>query len=177
MVDKTPEEYLREPYARILIPESEGGFSAEILEFPGCYAVGKTPDETFENLEEVAKAWIEAELEQGHEIPPPSTSQASGKIALRLPRSLHQQAIRMAERDGTSLNQFIVTAVAARVGAEDLYIRMAQQFSQRFVYVMSISTKAEIVEYQKLVQPMKISQTAGTGVSSKNPPHLRIVRN
>jgi len=130
---KTVQEYLKEPYARILIPEEDGQYSAEILEFPGCYAVGQTAEEAYRNLEETAKSWIGACLDKGLQIPPPSANQEyGGKIALRLPRSLHRQAVRMAERDKTSLNQFIVTAVAASVGANDLYERIAKKVSEKF---------------------------------------------
>jgi predicted RNase H-like HicB family nuclease len=120
--------YLRQPYARILIPEEEGGFSAEILEFPGCFADGETPVEAFRNLESVAESWIEASLEQGQEIPPPSANHSyAGRIALRLPRDLHRQAARKADRDGVSLNQVLVTAVAAWVGADNLFERIAHR--------------------------------------------------
>jgi hypothetical protein len=40
---KSIQEYLREPYARILIPDALGGYSADIfLDFPGCFAQGET---------------------------------------------------------------------------------------------------------------------------------------
>jgi hypothetical protein len=39
----------------------------------------------------------------------------SGKIALRLPRSLHRQAALMADRDGVSLNQYLVVAIANQI--------------------------------------------------------------
>ncbi len=129
MTSKTPTEFLKEPYARVLVPESEGGYYAEILEFPGCYASGDTPEETFRNLEDAALLWLESELEEGHEIPlPTSPEKFSGKFALRMPKSLHQQAARLAQREGTSLNQYIITAIAEKVGASDLLNRMAQQF-------------------------------------------------
>jgi predicted RNase H-like HicB family nuclease len=132
---KSSEEYLKEPYSRILIPDENGFFSAEIMEFPGCFAEGKTVDEAMHNLEEAAKSWIEASLEQGHEIPEPFMNQGfGGKIALRLPRSLHRQAVRMAERDGISLNQFLVSAIAARVGSEDFYVRLIEKFEHRMEY-------------------------------------------
>jgi predicted RNase H-like HicB family nuclease len=114
-----PEEYLKNPYARILIPEEEG-FSAEILEFPGCFAVGRTADEAFKNLECAAISWIEAALSQGQEIPSPSMSQGyGGRIALRLPKGIHRRASELAQRENISLNQFILSAVAAKIGAED----------------------------------------------------------
>lgn len=120
-------KYLKQPYSRVLIPD-EDGYSAEILEFPGCYSQGDTAQEALANIEEAAKNWIEATLEAGRSIPPPSTDyEYAGKVALRLPSSIHRQAVRMAERDGTSLNQWLVSAIAARVGAEELYGKIAQR--------------------------------------------------
>jgi antitoxin HicB len=122
-----PEKYLKQPYARILVPEEGGGYSAEILEFPGCFAQGDTPDEAYNNLEEAATAWIQSSLDRGLEIPPPSINAGyGGKVALRLPRSAHRLAVQMAERDGVSLNQFLVSSISARIGAEDLYGRLVQ---------------------------------------------------
>lgn len=125
---RNPEDYLKLPYSRVLIPEEEGGYSAEILEFPGCYSQGDTAEEAIRNIEDAASNWIEATLQAGKPIPPPSTDyEYAGKVALRLPRSIHRQAMRMAERDGVSLNQFLVSAIAARVGAEELYNRIAER--------------------------------------------------
>ena len=129
---KTPEEYLREPYARILIPEEDGRFSAEILEFPGCFSQGDTAEEAIRNLEEAARNWVEATLKLCRPIPEPSSNYGfGGKVALRLPRSLHKRAVQLAQRDGVSLNTFLVGAIAARVGAEDLYLRMAKRLEDQ----------------------------------------------
>jgi len=126
--------YLKLPYARILIPAEEGGFTAEILEFPGCFAEGETADEAVGNLESAAESWIEAALEQGQEIPPPSANEAhSGRIALRLPRDLHRLASRKAALDGASLNQCLVTAIAAWVGADNLFERIAHKIEVNFI--------------------------------------------
>ena len=46
-------------------------------------------------------------------------------MLVRLPRSLHQQATEAARGDATSLNQFIVTAVAERVGAHNALVAHA----------------------------------------------------
>ncbi len=129
---KKPEDYLKEPYARILIPEEDGTFSAEILEFPGCFAEGQTANEAIANLESAAMSWTEAVLDQGHEVPEPSISQGyGGKIALRLPRSIHRRAVELAARDNTSLNQFILSAVAARIGAEDLLSALVKKLEKK----------------------------------------------
>jgi antitoxin HicB len=127
---KTPDEYLKEPYGRLLLRDSPDVFSAEIPEFPGCFAQGATADEAYQNLEEAAKSWIEVSLAEGHEIPPPMASHGySGRYLLRLPRSLHRLAAIKAARDSMSLNQGIANAVAAWVGADDLYNRVAEKLT------------------------------------------------
>lgn len=118
MSGRSAEDYINEGYGHLITRNPDGSYSAEILEFPGCLAIGATKQEALSNLEEVAKEWIESELEQDHQIPPPSKEQEySGKFPLRLPRSLHGQAARWADADGTSLNQFIVAALAEKLGA------------------------------------------------------------
>jgi predicted RNase H-like HicB family nuclease len=132
MKTKTPKDYLKMPYARLLIPEAEGGYSAEILEFPGCYSSGSTAEEALRNLEDAAINWLEAALSLGQSIPEPSDSgEASGRFALRLPRSIHRKASQMAERDRVSLNTFLIDAIAARVGAQDLYSRLSEDLNTR----------------------------------------------
>jgi len=42
----------------------------------------------------------------------------SGKVNLRMPRSLHRDLARRAEKEGVSLNQFMVVALARAVGEE-----------------------------------------------------------
>ncbi|MDO8752828.1 MAG: type II toxin-antitoxin system HicB family antitoxin [Anaerolineales bacterium] len=128
---KTPEDYLKLPYSRILIPD-EGSYAAEIMELPGCFSQGDTPDEAITNLGKAARSWIQVALAQGLEIPEPYLNQGyAGKIALRLPRSMHRQATRLAERDGVSLNHFLVSAIAARIGAEDFYTRLVDKIERR----------------------------------------------
>ena len=139
MTDKkrSPEEYLKEPYSRVIVPDKESGtYTAQILEFPGCIAEGDTIQEAHERLEETALSWIEAAVDLGQEVPPPaSVSEYGGKIALRLPKSLHRQVALAAERDGTSINQFIVMAVSERVGAGKLYSQLAKSLEDSFFQI------------------------------------------
>jgi predicted RNase H-like HicB family nuclease len=131
MMSKTAKDYLKEPYSRILIPV-DGTYSAKVLEFHGCFAQGNTPEGAYANLEKAAESWIEVALNQGQVIPPPLASHDySGRIALRIPRSIHKQAAKFAEMDDTSLNQFFLTAVAARVGAEELYERLSNKLETK----------------------------------------------
>jgi predicted RNase H-like HicB family nuclease len=171
---KTANDYLQQPYARIVIPVEGGGFHAEILEFPGCFAQGQTVKEAYKNLENAARSWIEACFSQGQEIPEPSSSLGfGGRIALRLPRSIHRQAMRMADRDGTSLNQYLVAAISARVGADDLYNLVANRLEQRIIATVSNIARAAFYAYQyyaastppsieEAIDAMPLENSAGT---------------
>lgn len=130
---KSPEDYLKEPYARVLVPEAEGGFSAEILEFPGCYSFGDTAEETMRNLEDAAFNWIEAALAQGQTIPEPfASNDYSGKYPLRMAPSLHRKASQLAERDKVSLNTFFVQAIEAKVTSKELLDEFRGELRQMF---------------------------------------------
>ena len=112
-----PADYLKRPYSRTLIPEQDGSFRAEMIEFPGCIALSDTAPEALAMLEDIAASWLAAALERGQPIPEPMENlEFSGKFVLRLPKSLHKKAARVAERDGVSLNQFIVSSLAQSIG-------------------------------------------------------------
>lgn len=149
------------------------GFHAQILEFPGCYAQGDTLEEAYSNLQKAAESWIEVSLAQGHEIPDPSSSTTySGRIVLRLPRSIHRQAAELAKRDETSLNTFLVSAVAAKVGAEDFYNVVTYRLENRLVqaampfvnYLSAVRTAANTAQKRITWKPEQIAST--TDVSS-----------
>jgi antitoxin HicB len=116
--DDVIEAYLHQPYARIILSESDGTFRGEIMEFPGCIAAGDSAAKTLASLEDVAKGWLLAALERGQNIPQPveNNNDFSGRLVLRLPKSLHKKATWMAKREGVSLNQFIVSSLAQSVG-------------------------------------------------------------
>jgi predicted RNase H-like HicB family nuclease len=99
------------------VPEEDGTFRAEIHEFPGCIATGDTETDALAALEDVALSWLESVMAMGKAIPEPIENlRFSGKLVLRMPKTLHKKAALAAERDGVSLNQFIVSSVAEQIG-------------------------------------------------------------
>jgi hypothetical protein len=61
--------------------------------------------------------WIREALREGREVPEPKpVDEHSGRLLLRMPRTLHAELTRLAEREGVSLNQFITDALASAVG-------------------------------------------------------------
>lgn len=108
------------PYTYLFRSDPRGGYTGEILELPGCYAEGETADATMHALRRAAVAWIRAAVAHRQEVPRPFRTQgASGKIALRLPTSLHRHAAHLAARDGVSLNEFLVATLAREMGAQE----------------------------------------------------------
>lgn len=117
-LDRRIEEIKKRPYQRELIPEDDGTWFVRIAEFPGCMSAGDTPAEAMTMIDDAMTGWLRVLLEDGDPIPEPFTEEAfSGKTMVRLGKALHRDATAAAERDGVSLNHFIVTAVARAAGS------------------------------------------------------------
>ena len=65
------QDYLAKPYQWCIIPESDGTFFAQVIEFPGCIATGNTMEEALSNLQGVTASWLEATIAQGQNVPEP----------------------------------------------------------------------------------------------------------
>jgi antitoxin HicB len=173
----TTKDYLREPYTRALRPDEKGGFYAEVLEFPGCFAEGETPNQTYKELEDAAESWIEARLAQGQDVPVPFNNLGySGMISLRLPRTIHKRAAAMAELDRVSLNSFLTTAIATRVGAEEFYTTLTNRFENRIMET-AYSYLNYIQEDQTIgnrTLPLRVTPNETAHTSSAH--HVRLTR-
>jgi antitoxin HicB len=72
---------------------------------------GSTLAEATRNATAVLALLIDSAKKNGEPIPPPER-RSSGNLRLRLPVSLHGRLAREAEREGVSLNQWIVSKLA-----------------------------------------------------------------
>src|SRR5471030_552154 len=152
---------LEQPYARRLTPEAGGGYLATIQEFPGCFAEGQTADEALQKLDEVAESWINVSLANGREIQAPfSFDGFSGKVALRIPRGLHQQVAELAELEECSINQILTAAISEYVGRNQA-LRKFQEIVHSAVAGMSEIQPVDrsAVDAEK-VHPSKPKRTA-----------------
>jgi hypothetical protein len=60
---------------------------------------------------------LEGTVARGLRVPEPVDSNGfSGKLVVRLPKTLHKKAAHVAAREGVSLNSFIVSSLAEQVG-------------------------------------------------------------
>ena len=114
---KPIEYYLGLKYPATFEEAPEGGYFIQIEDLPGCYAQGETVEEAKEMIEIARRMWIESAYDDGQDIPEPRSYQEySGKFNVRVPRSLHRKLDQLAEREGVSLNQFLVSTLSMAVG-------------------------------------------------------------
>ena len=141
---KKIDSLLARPYTRFAVPGEDGGFTAGVIEFRGCIAEGDTAAEAMVELEGAMQDWIEECLDSGMAIPEPlQVSDFGGRVLLRLPSSLHQRAVLIADMEGTSLNQLLVTAVASYFGdrkslSDEETDRIAAALAQKLQIRMAI---------------------------------------
>jgi len=97
--------------------DEDQGFIALAPDLPGSSAFGQSEQEALTELDEAIDAWIAAAESAGNPIPQPSRPAAedrySGKVLLRMPKSLHRELAVSAEMEGVSLNQHLVTTLRA----------------------------------------------------------------
>ena len=117
------EQYIGLPYHLLVVRDGEDKgkpWTASVEELAGCTSRGKTPDEALNGVQAAMTAWIATALQEGREVPEPkSATSHSGRLLLRMPRTLHADLTRASEREGVSLNQFITDVLAAAVGWRD----------------------------------------------------------
>ena len=131
--------------AHIFYSEEDEGFIATAPDLPGSSAFGKTQEGALKELQHAIDAWITAAKAAGNPIPEPSAAkvqpQPSGKILLRVPRSLHSQLIEGAKREGTSLNQHIVYLLtyASTCRVIDITLNTARSAAQAVTLSSNVS--------------------------------------
>jgi antitoxin HicB len=117
--ESSVERYTGLPYHLLLVRDGEDKgrpWTASVEELPGCTSRGKTAEEALGGVEAAKTSWIQAALEEGRDIPEPkSATSHSGRLLLRMPRTLHAELTRASEREGVSLNQFITDVLAGAV--------------------------------------------------------------
>lgn len=108
------DEYLEMPYPFNVIAAEGGGYVVTFPDLPGCMTQVEDVEEIGRMAEDARRLWIEVEYEAGEEIPLPSYPQEySGRFNVRMPRSLHKRLAEMAEGEGVSLNQLVISLLSA----------------------------------------------------------------
>ena len=110
------EYYLSLAYSVTLDPDPEGGYVVHIKDLPGCFTQGETLEETMANIQEARELWIETAYQMGDPIPLPNSAiEYSGKVLLKMPKSLHRDLIQKAAAEAVSLERYISSILSRSV--------------------------------------------------------------
>ena len=105
--------------------DGETCFEASVRELPDVAEYADTADEAYALAVDTIETTQAALAEQGRSMPAPyiPADDFSGRVTLRLPRSLHRTLFEVADAEGVSLNQQIVNVLSYWSG----YAAHAQQ--------------------------------------------------
>jgi antitoxin HicB len=156
--------------ANIFYSEEDEGFVATAPDLPGCSAFGETQEEVLTELQHAIRAWIAAANAAGNPIPAPSPlknqPKPSGKILIRIPRGMHANLIDGAKREGTSLNQYILSLLAIASTCDAMGIYDPQNIVQARSAVRVTGTPAEIFNVVAVSGETFLQGTVPTYVST-----------
>jgi len=119
---KKIDHYMNLGYTVVMRCDEDGDVVAEIQELPGCIAHGENPQEAWNNVRDVQRAWIEERIESGGliPVPEPEGDLPSGKFVQRVPRTLHKRLAELAKREEVSLNQLVTSMLSEAVGTKSV---------------------------------------------------------
>lgn len=89
---------------------------ARVEELPDIMEFGETRDEAYDLAIDTINTGQEMCLSEGIHFPAPKVfaeANVSGRVTLRLPKSVHANCIKFAEKEGVSLNSYILTCIAS----------------------------------------------------------------
>jgi predicted RNase H-like HicB family nuclease len=129
-------------------PNSDGSKSwvVDFPDLPGCSAVGESEEEALRESKIASELWLDVYFENHGKYPEAKdfSNEYSGKLLLRLPKTLHKELAQTAQNEGVSLNSYIVSIVAQRFG--ERASRPTYNFTFNQVQSRSISHPVKYVD-------------------------------
>ncbi|MBJ8796740.1 type II toxin-antitoxin system HicB family antitoxin [Citrobacter freundii] len=99
---------------------------ARVEELPDILEFGETRDEAYELAIDTINTGQEMCFAEGTHFPSPKNfvdANVSGRVTLRLPKSVHANCIKLAEEEGVSLNSYILTCITSYRSVQETVIR------------------------------------------------------
>jgi len=120
--------------------EDDGSFFASIPELSGCMAAGDDANTAVELLSEVFEEWVQDRIEHGESIPAPFDADAySGRVLIRLPKSLHGEIAKEAKRQQTSINSWVMSQLSLAVGRSSVQTEVARAYEKALSGITSVT--------------------------------------
>ena len=154
------------PYIVKPVNQDEYGvnYVVEYIDFPGITGGGDTQEEAVQIANEALEMYIETLELEGKEIPSATNFNATGRVTLRLPKSMHLRVIEMAEREGVSLNAYIVDALSQKLYSTSFFDEIYKKLSNDYLEKFRLITMAD-----KHSDPQMIFFDYQTNIKEKTP--------
>lgn len=147
--------------------DGETCFEARVAELPDVAEYGDSYEEAYELAIDTIETTAEIFAEKGKQMPAPMepVDDYSGRVTLRLPKTLHRALAQVADQEGVSLNQHMVNVLnyysgygqgvtaahLAKSGWQTLAVQKAAQpaNSSSKLKVVSTSTPQQQANYEQ----------------------------
>lgn len=150
--------------------DEDQAYIATIPEFRNLSAFGKTYEEALNEAEIVLEGYIESLKSENTPLPEPNKiCEYSGQTRLRMPRDLHRALTVGAQKQGVSLNTYMVTLLSMSYTVNTI-LNIAEQ--GRHICVTCIDVKSsgkeetidvDVIGSRRISQAKSIS-TSGTSI-------------
>lgn len=122
-------------------------FESSIRELPDAAAYGETYQEAYELAIDAIETTAVMLEEAGREMPSPMAKHGdySGRVTLRMSKSMHATTDFFAETDGVSLNSYITTAVAEKNGARSALSMVQEKINCMLLELRSKASQADSI--------------------------------
>jgi predicted RNase H-like HicB family nuclease len=139
--------------------DEDAGYIATVPEFPGISGFGETPVQAVKEAMGAVRLAIEV-MEEDGETPPEAEKliRYSGQIRLRMPKTLHRNLAIASQKDGVSLNSYILSLIQNRSAREKAFEEVLNKL-------------------EKVISPQPIVFTLATGASDHAATGLYAVEN
>jgi len=98
--------------------DGETLYEAKVKELPDIAEYSESHEDAYALALDAIATTAEAFAEQGRDMPKPFTPEEdySGRVTLRLPKTLHRRLAEKADEEAVSLNQYMVSVLAQHGG-------------------------------------------------------------
>lgn len=154
--------------------EEDQEYVATSPSFPTLIAFGRTEEEALAEGKTALKGFIETCRTNNITLPDSHVRETfSGKLQLRLVKSLHRLAARFAAAEGVSLNTYIADAVRAKVSNEQFGERALNAVRTAVAAVVTMPANRTTTQYTKETETILVQE--GTALTVKDRRHKEVL--
>lgn len=140
--------------------EEDSCYVSTVAEFPGLSAFGESPEEAVEEAKIAVEGFLKVYQEDGCPIPKPATLKPfSGQTRLRLPKSLHATLNKEAQKEGVSLNTYLVSLLSERHVSTQLEKELTDL--KNIVLLSVLPTGEQPVKARSDIHPLRFQVDTG----------------